>query len=73
MSFVDKLQRAREVLARQGRLSKRVVLIDFDRARESHADAADLTAELARLRRSARKLDPEGRVIREEDFAALRP
>jgi hypothetical protein len=51
--------------------SNRIVLIDFDRAAEGVAVAGDLSVELVRLRRSARKLDPEGRVIREEDLAIL--
>jgi len=49
----------------------RVVLIDFDRAR--HAWNDNTAAEIARLRRSARKLDPGGAVITDEDLLALRP
>lgn len=49
---------------------KRVVLIDFDRARQARDD--DITPELARLRRSARKLDPQGAVVTAEDLLALR-
>jgi hypothetical protein len=52
--------------------SKRVVLIDFDRAHEGSLAEADLSTELARLRRSARKLDPQGKVLTEEDLLALR-
>ena len=51
--------------------ANRVVLIDFDRACEGTVDAADLTTELARLRRSARKLDPEGRVISDADLQRI--
>lgn len=50
--------------------SPRVVLIDFDRARRARGD--DITPELARLRRSARKLDPGGTVVTAEDLSALR-
>jgi 3-deoxy-D-manno-octulosonic acid kinase len=50
--------------------AKRVVLIDFDRARRARDE--DITPELARLRRSARKLDPGGTVVTTEDLLALR-
>jgi predicted Ser/Thr protein kinase len=53
--------------------SNRVVLIDFDRAREGIRDENDLRVELARLRRSARKLDPHRTVITDEDLSALKP
>lgn len=53
------------------RPENRVVLIDFDRARRRVRDADDLRAELARLRRSARKLDPVGKVVTEQDLLAL--
>ncbi len=52
--------------------SNRVVLIDFDRARQGTRDENDLRAELKRLRRSAKKLDPDRRVITEKDLLALR-
>lgn len=51
--------------------SNRVVLIDFDRAREGCFEEADLRSELARLRRSARKLDPQGKVVAEDDLSRL--
>jgi 3-deoxy-D-manno-octulosonic acid kinase len=47
-----------------------ICLIDFDRAQ---LDAPiDAEAELARLERSARKLDPTGRFVGDADLAALR-
>lgn len=49
--------------------SPRIVLIDFDRARRASND--DIRAEVARLRRSARKLDPGGTVVTDEDLLAL--
>ena len=49
--------------------AQRVVLIDFDRANE--AKDANISAELKRLRRSARKLDPQGKIVTEDDLAAL--
>jgi 3-deoxy-D-manno-octulosonic acid kinase len=49
--------------------ARRIVLIDFDRARR--ATSTDIGPELARLRRSARKLDPHGAVVTEADFSAL--
>jgi 3-deoxy-D-manno-octulosonic acid kinase len=49
---------------------QRVVLIDFDKSRRATGD--HIGAELKRLRRSARKLDPAGKIISDEDLAALR-
>jgi len=49
-----------------------VHLIDFDRpAVARRPGGGDGAAELARLRRSARKLDPAGRIVTAEDLACL--
>jgi 3-deoxy-D-manno-octulosonic acid kinase len=48
----------------------RAWLLDFDRARLAATPAQQARA-LARLRRSARKVDPEGRVVRAEDLTEL--
>jgi len=51
--------------------AQRVVLIDFDRANE--ATDENISAELKRLRRSAHKLDPQGKIITEQDLSLLKP
>jgi 3-deoxy-D-manno-octulosonic acid kinase len=49
-----------------------VLLIDFDRARLGAGGGATHSADLDRLWRSLRKLDPEGRYVTAADFEVLR-
>jgi 3-deoxy-D-manno-octulosonic acid kinase len=48
-----------------------VLFIDFDRARATAAFCRPPRADLARLRRSARKLDPQGRQVTAADLECL--
>jgi 3-deoxy-D-manno-octulosonic acid kinase len=49
----------------------RVLLVDFDRARLAAPSLRAALADLARLRRSARKLDPGGRTVTDDDLRVL--
>ncbi len=61
---------ARNILVRAGEENDCVRLLDFDRAR-CHPHPLDPRPALRRLARSLRKLDPDARVVREEDWTAL--
>jgi tRNA A-37 threonylcarbamoyl transferase component Bud32 len=49
----------------------RITLIDFDRGRPAAQPRRAAAADLARLRRSARKLDPRGVHMTAEDIEAI--
>jgi 3-deoxy-D-manno-octulosonic acid kinase len=59
------------VLARDSSAEARVLLIDFDRARLRRPSLRGAYADLLRLRRSARKLDPAGNVVTDADLRLL--